>query len=344
MSTIDKLTPECMHFQSPNGKIKHSRWIDSFVNDTSLGFSDYGEMTYNAMMVAKLQEIAQRWEDLLHYSGGSLNMKKYFWFVMYWQWHHGWPQCRAINADDHTVSLTGAMTKIENRPIKAANRMLGVWLSPTGKFAKHLKVMKEKADKFSIRIRSSRLTPTDIRTFHKTMYFPSMRYSLAALAVDEEELHQLQTKINPTMLQRLDASSTTPTVIRHGPADLAGLDLVDMCTELGIEMIKCLRHAVYAGNKVGKLILINLGHSHQEAGIGPLLFEQPDPYIPYLMTTWLTSVRQYMSHHNIKITFTKKYGPATKQKRQVHYGLEAIAKFLRGRSNGHQSRLHLPSG
>jgi hypothetical protein len=73
--------------------------------------------------------------------------------------------------------------------------MLGVWLSPTGNFAKHLEVMKAKADKFSIHIRLSRLTPTGIRTFHKTMYFPSMRYSLAALAVDEEELHQLQTKI-----------------------------------------------------------------------------------------------------------------------------------------------------
>ena len=76
------------------------------------------------------------------------------------------------------------------------------------------------------------------------MYFPSMRYSLAALAVDEEELYQLQTKIAPTLLQRMGASSTTPTVIRHGPTDMAGMNLVDMRTELGIEMIKCLRHAV----------------------------------------------------------------------------------------------------
>ena len=321
MNTIDKLTPECMYFQSPNGKIKHSRRSDAFVDDTSLGFSDYGKMTYNAM-VAKLQEIAQRWENLLHYSGGSLNLKKCFWFVMYWQWHHGRPQCRAIKANDPTVSLTSGsntkMTPIENRPIAEASKMLGVWLSPTGNFAKHLEVMKAKADKFSIRIRSSRLTPTDIRTFHKTMYFPSMRYSLAALAVDEEELHQLQTKIVPTMLQRLGASSTTPTVIRHGPTDLAGLDLVDMRTELGIEMIKCLRHAVYAGNEVGKLMLINLGHSQQEAGIGPLLFEQPDLYIPYLTTTWLTSVRQYMSHHNIKMTFTEKYGIPLQNKRDKY--------------------------
>ena len=53
MNTIDKLTPECMYFQSPDGKIKHSRRADAFVDDTSLGFSDYRKMTY-AAMVAKL--------------------------------------------------------------------------------------------------------------------------------------------------------------------------------------------------------------------------------------------------------------------------------------------------
>jgi hypothetical protein len=82
-----------------------------------------------------------------------------------------------------------------------------------------------------------------------------------------------------------------------------------MRTELGIKIIKCLRHAVYAGTEVGKLMLINLGHSQQEAGFSPLVLEPPDLYIPYLMTIWLTSVHEYyMSHHNIMVNFTEKYG------------------------------------
>ena len=69
---------------------------------------------------------------------------------------------------------------------------------------------------------------------------------------------------------------------------------------------------------LNKLMLINLGHSQQEAGIGPLLFEQPDLYIPHLTTTWLTSVCQYMSHHNIKMTFTEKYGIPLQNKRDKY--------------------------
>jgi hypothetical protein len=309
MNTIDRLTPEQMHSQSPSGHLTHSRLADAFVDDTSLGFTDYGKRT-SPEMVNTFQEIAQQWENLLHYSGGSLNLKKCFWFVMYWKWHKGRPQVRTIRSNDPIVSLTSGSnsttTPIKQQLLDKASKMLGVWLTPNGNFAKHLQVMKKKADTFSVRIRSSRLTPNDIRTFHKTMCFPSMRYSLAALAVDEEELHFLQTKIVPTMLQRLGASSTTPTVIRHGSTDFAGLDLADLRTELGIEMIKSL--FVTPSMLAMKLILINLGHSQQEAGIGPLLFEQPNLYIPYLTTTWLTSVRQYMSRHNITLTFTEKYG------------------------------------
>jgi hypothetical protein len=103
-------------------------------------------------------------------------------------------------------------------------------------------------------------------------------------------------------------------MIRHGPTDLAGMDIVDMRTELGIEMIKCLCHAVYSGTEVGKLILISLGHSQKEAGISPLLFEIPNLHIPYLTKTWLTSIRQYMLQHNLTFTFTENYGMLLKSK------------------------------
>jgi hypothetical protein len=48
LNTIERLTPECMHFQSPSGHITHSCLANDFVDDTSLGFTDYGETTYPA--------------------------------------------------------------------------------------------------------------------------------------------------------------------------------------------------------------------------------------------------------------------------------------------------------
>jgi hypothetical protein len=57
------------------------------------------------------------------------------------------------------------------------------------------------------------------------MYRPALKYGLLALAVDEEELAPIQSKILPVMLQKLGRK--LPTEIGHGPIELGGLALMD---------------------------------------------------------------------------------------------------------------------
>jgi len=57
------------------------------------------------------------------------------------------------------------------------------------------------------------------------MYTPALKYVLPALAVDEEELAPIQSKILPVMLQKLGRK--LPTEIGHGPIELGGLALMD---------------------------------------------------------------------------------------------------------------------
>ena len=59
-----------------------------------------------------------------------------------------------------------------------------------------------------------------------------MRYVLPCLAIDEEELGHVQTKVVTSMLQKLGYPSTLPTEIRYGPVELGGLGLIDLRTEL----------------------------------------------------------------------------------------------------------------
>jgi hypothetical protein len=65
-----------------------------------------------------------------------------------------------------------------------------------------------------------------------------MRYSLAAVATNEEELSKVQSRISRVILQRLHIRSTIPTALRYGPIELGGLGLYDLRTELGIETLK----------------------------------------------------------------------------------------------------------
>ena len=306
METLDRIIPERTTFISPDSTTRHSRLIDAFVDDSSLGFSDPGYMTLETL-VAKLTNKSQTWKQLLYFSGGSPNLKKCFWYyVLYWDWEKGRPQLRKMTEQDPTLSLT---TQGKDQPIpitrlepKKASRILGVHLSPLGDFSTQLHILKTKADTFAIQRRSPRLTPTDVATFHRTTYAPSMKYTLPAMAVDEEELANVQTKVLQAMLNKLGYSTKTPIEIRHCPTEMGGLDLLDLRTEVGIAQLQYFRDSIFTNSEVGKLLLINVKYMLQlKSGVLPPLLENPYIQISYLTPTWTTSLRQFLYQHNLQI-------------------------------------------
>ena len=169
--------------------------------------------------------------------------------------------------------------------------------------------MKKKADTFTSRLLSPRLNAHDIRTFHRSIYTPSMRYGLAAIAVDEEVLASVQTRVLKSMLQKMHIQSTILTSIRHGPLELGGLALYDLRAEAGIEAINFFRNAVYSNTECGKLLRINLQYSQLESGIGDALLKHPKIHVSYLTPTWITSLRQFLYCHNMSITVSEHYCP-----------------------------------
>ena len=82
-----------------------------------------------------------------------------------------------------------------------------------------------------------------------------------------------------------------------------GLDIYDLRTDVGIESIKYMRNAIYSDSAAGRLILTNLHYYSQlESGqVNPIL-EHPQMCISYFTPTWMTSLRRYLSNHNITIT------------------------------------------
>ena len=308
LQTLDRLVPDRINFSSPKGDLHHSRLADAFVDDTYLGFTSSSNTATFESLVTRLQDIAQKWEHLLFLSGGKLNLAKCSWYIMRWEWDKGRPSLRPILPTDPTVTLRqgnaeGSST-IRRTKIEDSQRMLGFFLNPLGDFGDHVKYLKSKADTFAQRLMSPRLTSSDVRIFHRTTYIPSMRYGLAAVAIDEEVLGTVQSKVVKSILQKLHVQSTIPTAIRHGPAEFGGLDIYDLRTEAGLEAIKFFRDSVYTDSENGKLLRMNLHYSQIEAGIGHSLLEHPGIHLSYLTPTWLLSIRQFLYCHNMTITMT----------------------------------------
>jgi hypothetical protein len=202
-----------MKFFSPDSPTHHSRLIEAFVDDTSVGFTEPTGSATLSNLTDSLAHIAQTWEKLLFYSGGSLNLQKCSWYALHWKWEKGRPTLTTIAPHHKDLTLTtqgqdnAPPTTIRRCEINKATRILGLYLSPDGDFSTQLQILKKKADTYAHCLRSPRLTPQDIHTFHRTTYGPSMRYVLPALAIDEEELSTEQAKVLASMLNKIQHSA-----------------------------------------------------------------------------------------------------------------------------------------
>ena len=137
--------------------------------------------------------------------------------------------------------------------------------------------------------------------FHCSIYVPSMRYSLAVVATNEEELSKVQSQISSVIFQRLQIRSTIPTALRYGLIELGVLGLYDLRTEMEVETLKFLRSALYSDSEAGNQIRLNLDYLQREADVDFHFLEQPNCHISYLTPTWTLSVRQFLGNNNVHL-------------------------------------------
>jgi hypothetical protein len=306
LNTIDKDLPDDrMTFLDPITKKPHSRLADAFVDDTMLGKSDSGDLSYEDL-IGRLQRITQTWERLLSYSGGELNLSKCFYYVLYWEWPKGLPVLRSTSPEDPTIVLTSgsstSLSTITRLDPKTASRTLGVYLSSTNDWAKQIQVLKAKMDQLAGRLLTSSLSFDNVRVFYQSIYTPSIRYVLPALSVDETHLEEIETRSLEAILLRQGFNRHFPRRITHGPQARGGLGILDIKTEGDFSQIKEFRHAIYGDSEPGKLMMYSLKYSQMESGLGLHLLEDPYVFISWLTPIWHMSLRQFLYNHDITIT------------------------------------------
>jgi hypothetical protein len=86
-----------LDFQDPWQEISAKWHIGAFVDDTNQATLDLTHSMTPDKLTEQLRTAGQLWENLLHISGGALNLSKCSWSMQYWEWHNGWPTPNATN-------------------------------------------------------------------------------------------------------------------------------------------------------------------------------------------------------------------------------------------------------
>ncbi len=142
-----------------------------------------------AELIAYRQAHAQIWEQILFSSGGALELKKCFWYLVYWQWVNGCPQmapnipCLGIiaftsgNVPNYTLQWSLDSKCGRHDQLLGFNLLL-MATTKEGNFLLH------KANQYATRLSTSRLSKMDMFIFHQSTYVPLMTYSLPVMMFD----------------------------------------------------------------------------------------------------------------------------------------------------------------
>jgi hypothetical protein len=158
--------------------------ITGFVDAVTHWYSSTDKLDTTEDMIDDLTIVAQWWEQLLHASGGKLELTKCFYYLVKWKFDkEGIPSIIPQHKAAKTVQLIDSETHktvdIECKSNYEAHKTLGVMESPAGDYKAEFERMQKKLRSFAQKIAQAHLTRSDAIVLYRSTYIPSMTYSLS---------------------------------------------------------------------------------------------------------------------------------------------------------------------
>ncbi|MFO0446277.1 MAG: hypothetical protein ACK51L_01300, partial [bacterium] len=288
----------------------------SFVDDSSLTVTS--EYQYDPTLtdqvnrwmgvehlVQRLSALGQHWERLLFTTGGAINFQKSHWYLMQWLWTQGIPRLATARQSPAMMALhTGgnlipdAVPRLE--PTQGF-RTLGVYITPSGRYAEQVKVLRRYAEEFKQLIAVSNLTPAEAYCCLMQYIRPKINYPFPCVSMTETECRRIQAPILEAILPKLHLNRHTPRAVLFAGPRYGGLGIPENYTDLGFGHLQYLTGHLKLGDEVGQLIQSLITHTQLEVGSTSPFFQLQYPtYARWIGNTWITDCWKFA--HRAKIT------------------------------------------
>jgi hypothetical protein len=185
------------NYSTPDGKLTFKAGMTGFVDNTR------GQTNNQTMeqpmplqqLISWMQADTQLWGDLLHVSGGALEIPKCNYYVMQWQFKpSGIPEMTQdlntvlhLHNGDRTATVT-----LTNDSITVAHKTLGTWKSAAQDQTKQADVLQDKSDEYARTIMASPVTRVDNWTSYHAIYLPRMTFVLPTSYLSDKRLHNIK--------------------------------------------------------------------------------------------------------------------------------------------------------
>ena len=270
-------------------------------------------------VAGSMQSVISEWRDLMEVTGGALETKKSYWYLIDYEWVRGkWTATNGEVGDFELLvrSVDNEEVAIERLDCDVESEMLGIWMSPSGEKKRMIAEMRETALNWGAKVRLGKASPADSLAALHTTISMKLKYPLAALTLTEKECNHIMAPAIRAALPKAGFSGSMSSVFRHAPIASLGLNVTDLYTTMGTMRTALLVHHCWKQTPTGQLLRTSIENQVLEMGMYGLIWSNKFPtYSKWCSNhSWLFHVCQFNNDHEIRVNVSH----ATLKPKRLH--------------------------
>ena len=258
----------------------------------------------------KMQELLDAWEEASKVTGGALEPKKCWWYLLNYEWHKGMWIYKGKRAEQKLVVRDAQENLQEILQMEAheSQEMLGVYLAPDGNQLQQLQEFEKRAMTYAEKARTANLHRHEVWISLQTMVMKSIEYPLSVTTLNEKECNDLMWKLIKEFLPKAGINRYVRRDILFAPVQCQGFGLNDPYITQGAMHVSDIIEHLWKKTVTGHFIRTILEYMRLEIGSNISILESD--YYKYddilLTKTWVQSTWQFMSDKKVTINDSTK--------------------------------------
>ncbi|KAI2506079.1 hypothetical protein MHU86_8310 [Fragilaria crotonensis] len=257
-------------------------------NGQTNSFGSDGSTETVHQIVSQAQTNAQCWSDLLHASGGALELSKCSTHILQWQFSlsgapvlvpmHSGPE---VSMEVWDRQADSAKT-LQVLPAYKAHKTLGHYKDPAGTQREQYRQLKKKSDAITAFMWETPLSRLEAWTFYFACYLPAVSYPLASSSLTKLDLERVQRKAMSIIVPRCGFNRNTKKAILYGPLALGGANFRSLYVQQGVSQVMMFIRHWRKQSLTGRLLRIAVSWFQAQVGVSFSILENVHSALPQL--------------------------------------------------------------
>ena len=260
-----------------------------------------------------IQQTFERYEEYFFTAGGSLNLKKCFYYFIGFTWTGtSWRYNTndELHVDPIFITPTTLGQDADPQQIRwceatEAQRSLGSFIAPDGSCAQQLEVLRSKLHEWQQCLRN--LTASNHAAAwlsYKTVFFKKIMYPLIGHNCSELDLLDIQKPVDKEVLHLLGLNEHFPRAALYAPLLLGGMGCITIHGQHIIDKVMFFVHHMREQGQIKEAMMASMSTTQIECGTATPFFSlDADTWHPLVTKTWISHIWQEIQPLGIDIRF-----------------------------------------